>query len=67
MLLEREVRVGDHSERVTFPGVVPKLEQMPGEVRWLGPELGEHTHEVLTGLLGISEAELSELQERRVV
>ncbi len=67
MFLEREVRVEDRFERVTFPGVVPKLEQMPGEVRWLGPELGEHTHEVLTGLLGMSEAELSELQDRRVV
>jgi formyl-CoA transferase len=67
MFLEREVRVENSFERVTFPGVVPKLEQMPGEVRWLGPELGEHTHEVLTGLLGMSEAEISELQDRRVV
>lgn len=67
MFVEREVRIDDQSERVTFPGIVPKLERMPGEVRWLGPELGEHTHEVLTGLLGMSEAELSELHERRVV
>lgn len=67
MFLERDVRIEDHLERVTFPGVVPKLEQMPGEVRWLGPELGEHTHEVLTGILGLSEAEFSELQDRRVV
>lgn len=67
MFLQREVRVEDHPERVTFPGVVPKLEQMPGTVRWLGPELGEHTHDVLTGLLGLSEAEFSELQDRRVV
>lgn len=67
MLLERQVRVEDHLEPVTFPGVVPKLEQMPGTVRWLGPELGEHTHDVLTGMLGLSEAEFSELQVRRVV
>jgi len=67
MLLERDVRIEDNVERVTFPGVVPKLEEMPGEVRWLGPELGEHTHEVLVGMLGLSEAEFSELQDRRVV
>lgn len=67
MFLERDVRVDGDIERVTFPGVIPKLEQMPGEVRWLGPELGEHTHEVLTGILGMSEAEFSALQDRRVV
>jgi formyl-CoA transferase len=67
MFVEREVRVDDEPEPVTFPGIVPKLEQMPGEVRWLGPELGEHTHEVLVGLLGMSEVELSDLRERRVV
>lgn len=67
MFLERDIRVEHDVERVSFPGVVPKLEQMPGEVRWLGPELGEHTHEVLTGMLGLSEAEFSELQDRRVV
>ena len=67
MFLEREVRVDGGPETVSFAGVVPKLEQMPGEVHWLGPELGEHTHEVLTGLLGMSETELAELQDRRVV
>lgn len=67
MFIEREVRVDDQPQQVTFPGVVPKLEQLPGEVHWLGPELGEHTHEVLTGLLGISESDFAQLQDRRVV
>jgi formyl-CoA transferase len=30
-----------------IPGVVPKLSLTPGETRWLGPSLGEHTEEVL--------------------
>lgn len=67
MFLDCEVRVDDGLERVTFPGVVPKLERMPGTVRWLGPELGEHTHEVLTRLLGMSDEEISALHDRRVV
>ena len=67
MFIERDVRVEDGLEHVTFPGVVPKLAELPGDVRWLGPELGEHTHEVLTGLLGMSEAEFTKLQDRRVV
>jgi formyl-CoA transferase len=67
MFLEREVRVEDTEEAVTFPGVVPKLEQMPGEMRWPGPDLGAHTAEVLTGIVGLTETELNELAERRVV
>jgi formyl-CoA transferase len=33
-----------------IPGVVPKLSLTPGETRWLGPGLGEHTEEVLRRL-----------------
>lgn len=67
MFMDLEVRVDKEPEVVTFPGIVPKLEQMPGSVRWTGPELGEHTREVLGGILGLSETELTELEQRRVV
>jgi formyl-CoA transferase len=67
MFIEREVPVDGGPQPVIFPGVVPKLEQMPGAVRWLGPELGEHTREVLGGILGLSDSELAELEQRRVV
>jgi crotonobetainyl-CoA:carnitine CoA-transferase CaiB-like acyl-CoA transferase len=33
--------------QVTIPGIVPKLSNTPGQTRWLGPELGEQTTEVL--------------------
>mgnify|MGYP001602785624 FL=1 len=33
-----------------LPGVVPKLSRTPGEIRWVGPQLGEHTAEVLSSL-----------------
>jgi formyl-CoA transferase len=32
------------------PGIVPKLSLTPGETRWIGPGLGEHTDSVLSGL-----------------
>jgi formyl-CoA transferase len=67
MFIEREVPVDGGPQPVIFPGVVPKLEQMPGAVRWVGPELGEHTREVLGGILGLSDSELAELEQRRVV
>jgi formyl-CoA transferase len=35
---------------VKLPAVVPKLSATPGGTRWLGPELGEHTVEVLKSL-----------------
>jgi formyl-CoA transferase len=67
MLLDQEVAVDGEAETVLFPGVVPKLAQQPGRVRWLGPELGEHTVDVLTGLLELSSAEISALRDRKVV
>ncbi|WP_321793534.1 CaiB/BaiF CoA-transferase family protein [Caballeronia sp. J97] len=35
---------------VKMPGIVPKLSDTPGEVRWSGPALGEHTQAVLESL-----------------
>ncbi|MEV6902997.1 MULTISPECIES: CaiB/BaiF CoA-transferase family protein [unclassified Amycolatopsis] len=46
----RTVRIDDNDVEVTFPGVVPALGEHPGSVRTLGPELGEHTEDVLAEL-----------------
>ena len=35
---------------VKLPAVTPKLSETPGGTRWIGPELGEHTDEVLAAL-----------------
>lgn len=35
---------------IDLPGIVPKLSQTPGRTRWLGPELGQHTREVLESI-----------------
>jgi len=52
-----------------FPmqNVVPKLSDTPGEVRWVGPELGEHTDEVLTKVLGLDADAVADLRERGIV
>ena len=47
--------------------VVPKLSDTPGEVRWVGPDLGEHTDEVLQELLGLDDAARTELRARGVI
>ncbi|MDH5535369.1 MAG: CoA transferase [Betaproteobacteria bacterium] len=33
-----------------LPGIVPRLSATPGDTRWVGPELGEHTAEILASL-----------------
>ncbi len=51
---------------VAFPGVVPSLSRRPGATRWLGPDLGAHTDEVLCGLLGLGTGEIAALRESGV-
>jgi formyl-CoA transferase len=52
-----------------FPmqNVVPKLSDTPGSVRWIGPELGEHTDEVLSRLLGFDAQHLAALREGGII
>ena len=53
-----------HPDLGEFPmqNVAPKLSETPGEVRWVGPRLGEHNEEVLGGVLGLSAEEVSGLK-----
>jgi succinyl-CoA---D-citramalate CoA-transferase len=67
MFVEHAVRIDGPAEPVLFPGIVPKLELRPGGMRWPGPELGEHTDDVLTELAGIAEDELVELRRQGVI
>jgi formyl-CoA transferase len=45
---------------VGFPGVVPVLDGASVPIRSLGPNLGEHTEEVLSGLLGMSAEDIAD-------
>jgi formyl-CoA transferase len=49
---------------VRMQNVVPKLSRTPGRVHHAGPRLGEHTREVYADWLGMSDAELDDLQDR---
>jgi crotonobetainyl-CoA:carnitine CoA-transferase CaiB-like acyl-CoA transferase len=63
MLLDTTLPDGVH---VKMPGIVPKLSDTPGAVRWQGPELGEHTAAVLSEL-GMTEGDIARLREQGVV
>jgi formyl-CoA transferase len=46
---------------------VPRLSATPGRIDHLGPDLGEHNHEILVERLGHDEAELAEWTEQGFV
>ena len=48
------------------PGVVPRLTLTPGETRWLGPTLGEHTDEILRRL-GYDPAEIVRFRNECII
>ncbi|MFD6163066.1 CaiB/BaiF CoA transferase family protein [Nocardia sp. NPDC060256] len=49
---------------VGFPGIVPVIGEQSLPIRTIGPDLGEHTHEVLSGLLGMSDSEIDALEAK---
>jgi formyl-CoA transferase len=61
----RDVTLPDGTS-IKVPGVVPKLSVTPGDLDWVGPQLGEHTEEVLAAC-GYSEDEVVALRERKVI
>jgi len=52
---------------IRMQNVHPKLSDTPGEVRWPGPTLGEHTDAVLAGKLGLGADRIAQLRSAGVV
>jgi succinyl-CoA:(S)-malate CoA-transferase subunit B len=57
----------DIGETVIVPSVIPRLSVTPGRINHLGPKLGQHTDEVLSGLLGMNQNEIDVLRQKRVI
>jgi crotonobetainyl-CoA:carnitine CoA-transferase CaiB-like acyl-CoA transferase len=64
MLQEIELPDG---KKVLVPGVVPKLSETPGEIKWSGPSLGEHNEEIYTEFMNFSFEKFKKLKEQGVV
>lgn len=54
-------------ETLIVPNIVPRLSETPGRIDRLGPRLGEHTDEVLKELGGLSDEDIRQLREKRVI
>lgn len=59
----------DHPEAgpTTFLAPWIHLSRTPASIRWDSPRVGAHTDEVLTGLLGLGDAELDDLRKQGAV
>jgi len=47
--------------KVLHPGTVPLFGPSSRQVRWAGPDVGAHNHEIYCGLVGMDEAKLEQL------
>jgi len=52
---------------VKVPGFPIQFSETPAKVRSAAPELGEHTEEVLSTLLGLSSSDLDDLRQREII
>ena len=52
--------------KVHMQGVVPKMSRTPGEVKWIGPELGKHSEEILQKV-GYNAGEIEKFRESGAV
>lgn len=67
MVETHAVDIGESEPRaIAFPGIVPTLTNEPGQTRWLGPDLGAHTNEVLDEL-GLGATERQRLRDKGVI
>ncbi|MGB0129280.1 MAG: CoA transferase [Rhodocyclaceae bacterium] len=57
----------DVGETVIVPCVLPRMSETPGRIGKLGPKLGQHTDEVLSGILGMQQSDIDELRRKRVI
>jgi formyl-CoA transferase len=53
-------------QTLKLPGIVPKLSETPGETEWLGPELGQHSAEILSSL-GIDSEQQKVLKQQGII
>lgn len=61
------IDVEDIGETIIVPTTIPKLSETPGQIKHLGPRLGEHTDEVLRDLLGMDDQQIEELRHKHVI
>jgi len=57
----------DEEKTVKMPGIIPKLSKTPGKTKWLGPDLGQNTQEVLSKYLKLNDKQITQLREKGII
>lgn len=52
---------------VKMPSVFPVLTETPGSIKWPGAKIGAYNHDVYQNLLGLSDEQIAELKEKKVI
>lgn len=52
---------------IKMPGITPVFSETPGEVKWVGPEMGEHNSDVFIDMLGMTEEDISLLKAKGII
>jgi len=55
--------VSVNGEILHIPSIAPRLEETPGRTDRPGPQLGEHTDQILKALLGLDDKALARLRD----
>ena len=53
--------------KILVPGIVPKLQNFPGKIRFLGAKLGEYNQEIYQTYLGLSSEEIEDLKQKEII
>ena len=56
-----------NGKKLKIPAMVPKLSETPGRTEWAGPEVGAFNQEIYGDLLGLSPAEIADLEKQGIV
>jgi len=54
-------------DELKMHNVSPKLSEMPGKVKWCGPELGQHNDEIYRDLLKMEKKQIAELTDKDII
>ncbi|HLR67038.1 CaiB/BaiF CoA transferase family protein [Virgibacillus alimentarius] len=55
------------NESLKIPGIIPKMSETPGKTKWLGPDLGDHTDEVMKNWLAYDKEKIAQLKEKGII
>lgn len=61
------VHAPGREEKFVVPAMLPVLSKTPGSSKWAGPDLGQHSIEILKSELNLSDSEIEELKKQGAI